>query len=123
MSVKQLYDITPLAGQSIAGRRRAQGATSIELTAEEAEFELAAGTIVPTGQPIPPVTPVPVLIATDIITYTRNGRVEELTYAAFLARLLLDLGGMVSSPPAEGDGLTTNFDDEANSALVPGLNA
>ncbi len=123
MSVKQVYDITPLAGQSIAGRRRIPGATTIELTAEEAEFELAAGTIVPQGQPIPPVTPPPVLIATDVITFTRNGLVQELTYAAFLARLIADLGGVTPTPPATSDDLTTDFDNEANSALVPGLTA
>lgn len=120
MSTKQIYDITPLAGQYIAGRRRASGATTIELTPEEAEFDLSMGTIVPQGQQAPTIDPPPALIATDIISIERNGRVEKLSYAEFLVRLRVDLGAAPPTTPTPSDP-TTNFDDETNLALKSSL--
>lgn len=111
MSARLVYQITGNAGPSIAGRRRVPGATTIELTPEEAEFELSAGTIVPTGQAAPPViTPAPIL-GTDIVTIVRNGAPREITADQLKAFL-----GLTTPVPE-----TPTSDLDLSNPLSPGV--
>lgn len=84
----QVYDITNKAGPYIAGIKLAPGQTQISLTAGQAEYELAQGTIVPTGTP-GPTDPDPLaVLATDLIYALRNGvqiRPTAAQLAAFVA--------------------------------------
>ncbi len=113
MSAKQVYQITGKAGPSIAGRRRVPGSTTIELTPEEAEFELSAGTIVPSGQALPPVVvPAPIL-PTDIVTVIRNGAPREVTADQLRAFL-----GLPTTPPVSG---TASSDLDLSNPLSPGV--
>ena len=70
----QVYDIvTAKAGPYIAGIKLNPGQQTITLTPEQAAYELAQGTILPTGVPGPSTPePAPVL-ATDRVELKRNG--------------------------------------------------
>ncbi|MDX3805151.1 MAG: hypothetical protein QHC89_01855 [Bosea sp. (in: a-proteobacteria)] len=84
----QIYTVVPgKAGKYVAGIRLDPGQTTIELTPEQAAYEIAQGTITATGQPgsaVPPAAPV---AKTDIVQLLRGGlptrpTVEQL--AAFV---------------------------------------
>lgn len=84
----QVYDITEKAGRYVAGIKLLPGQTQITLTPEQAEYELAQGTIVPTGQAGEP-DPEPIVIqATDQLYLLRDGgqmRPTAAQLAAFVA--------------------------------------
>lgn len=70
----QIYDIVSgKAGKYVAGIRLEPGQTTIELTPEQAAYELAQGTITATGQPgsaVPAAAPV---AKTDTVQLLRGG--------------------------------------------------
>lgn len=84
----EVYDIvTAKAGPYIAGIKLTPGQTTITLTAEQAAYELAQGTILPTGEPGPSTPdPAPVL-STDRVELKRSGLATRPT-AAELARFV-----------------------------------
>lgn len=78
----EVYDIvTAKAGPYIAGIKLTPGQTTITLTPEQAAYELAQGTILPTGAPGPSTPePAPVL-ATDRVELKRDERATRPTAA------------------------------------------
>lgn len=92
----QVYDITNKAGTHVAGIRLTPGQTQITLTPEQAEYELAQGTILPTGQTG---NPDPVTLGvepTDTIYMIRQGRLIRPT-AAELATFVVASGSLISA--------------------------
>ncbi len=81
MSTKQLYRFTAKAGPWVAGYRRDPASATISLTPEEAELDLLAGTIVPDGAAVPPVTPPGAILALDRILGLRGGKDWDFTVA------------------------------------------
>jgi hypothetical protein len=115
----QVYDITEKAGAYLAGIKLLPGQTQILLTPEQAAYELAQGTITPTGQVIPgPAEPAPVL-ASDEVTLLRDGKATRPTAAALAdfvrrqantapRRLIIGShGGQITNATAKGGGDTT----------------
>lgn len=81
----QVYDITNKAGRYIAGIKLLPGQTQITLTPAQAEYELAQGTIIATGQGgTNPPDPEPVLAA-DQMYMLRNGLIIRPTAAQLAA--------------------------------------
>lgn len=101
------YTVTDKAGPRVAGRLARHGET-IVLTPDEAAYELAEGTIVPAGTPVPVVVPPAAVLPTDIITVRRGGAVQEFSVAA-LALFLRQQGGAL------------DFSNPDNSGHLPGL--
>lgn len=86
----QVYDITNKAGPYIAGIKRLAGQTQISLTTGQAEYELAQGTIVPTGAP-GPVDPGPLaVLATDVVYVLRDGLLIRPTAAELAAFVMAE---------------------------------
>lgn len=109
----QAYTVTALAGPVVAGRRVHAGDV-LQLTDDEAAYELREGTIVHQGDPLPPApTPPPVLLVTDVITFTRAGVARTITVAEFIAAL----GGT----PSVGAGGALDFSNPQNSGHLPGI--
>ena len=79
----QIYSIVAgKAGKYVAGVRLEPGQTTIELTPEQAAYELSQSTILPTGQ-AGPVTPAPPAVLTsDRLQLARAGRSINPTVAA-----------------------------------------
>ncbi|WP_336812211.1 hypothetical protein [Bosea sp. MMO-172] len=82
----QIYNIVPgKAGKYVAGIRLTPGQTTIELTPEQADYELAQGTITATGQPgsaVPAAAPV---AKTDTVQLLRSGLPTRPTVADLAA--------------------------------------
>lgn len=78
----EVYDIvTAKAGPYIAGIKLTSGQMTITLTAEQAAYELAQGTILPTGAPGPS-TPAPApVLASDRVELKRDERATRPTAA------------------------------------------
>lgn len=69
----EIYTITEKAGKYVAGIRLDPGQTTIELTPEQAAYEVAQGTIIATGEPgsaVPDAAPV---LKTDVVPILRGG--------------------------------------------------
>ena len=93
MSTKQLYRFTAKAGPWVAGYRRDPAADTISLTPEEAELDLLAGTIVPDGAAVTPVTPPGAILSMDRILALRGGKGWDFSVAELAAFLVAsDLG-------------------------------
>lgn len=80
------YEITSAAGGRVAGRAVHVG-DLLDLTENEARFELLAGTIALEGQ-VPPVTPPPPILPSDALSVTRNGLARSSLVSDLVALLL-----------------------------------
>lgn len=82
----QIYDIVAgKAGKYVAGIRLNPGQTTIELTAEQARYEVDQGTIVATGQPGTAVPDADPVLATDLVSLFRAGLSTRPTVAELAA--------------------------------------
>ncbi|MDX3807217.1 hypothetical protein ACXIUS_03645 [Bosea thiooxidans] len=111
----QVYDIvTAKAGPYIAGIKLTPGQTTITLTPEQAGYELAQGTILPTGE-AGPATPEPFPVqATDRVELKRNGLATRPT-AAELARFVQQRGVRINRYAAD---TALSVDDKGAIAIV-----
>lgn len=92
----EIYDITNKAGRYVAGFKRLPGQTQIELTPEQAAYELSQGTITATGQPGgTPVEPEPV-VDSDTFELRRAGLPTRPT-AAQVAAYVKEQESLLSS--------------------------
>lgn len=120
----EIYDITEKAGRFVAGFRLEPGQTQIELTPEQASYELAQGTILPTGLPggAPP-EPAPVLDS-DTVELRRGGLPTRPTARQFvtyvkeqgIANVLLACG---PGAPVYGPAANATFFDLMRPAVLP----
>ncbi|TCR70537.1 hypothetical protein [Bosea sp. BK604] len=81
----QIYDITNKAGPYIAGIKLTPGQSEITLTAEQAAYELAQGTITATGEPGPPEQEPAPVVAGDRVELKRAGLATRPTAAELAA--------------------------------------
>ncbi|CAM5764777.1 hypothetical protein BMIN10S_01323 [Bosea minatitlanensis] len=122
----QIYDITAKAGPYIAGIKLLPGQTSIELTAEQAEYELAQGTILATGEDgsAPPPEPAPVL-ASDQVELKRGGlatrptAAELATFVQQQPRTINAYAANVTLAAADKGALAIVADDAAVAVTLP----
>lgn len=96
----KIYELTAKAGAYIAGIKRLPGQTEIELTAEQAAYELAQETIIDTGEEggAPAPEPAPVLAA-DRVELKRSGLATRPTAANSLASPSSAAGRSTATPP------------------------
>lgn len=79
----QIYSIVAgKAGKYVAGIRLEPGQTTIELTPEQAAYELSQSTILPTGQTGPVTPETPAVLTSDRLQLLRTGRETSATVAA-----------------------------------------
>lgn len=111
----QVYDIvTAKAGPYIAGIKLNPGQQTITLTPEQAAYELAQGTILPTGE-AGPATPEPLPVqATDHVELKRNGLATRPT-AAELARFVQQRGVRINRYAAD---TALSVDDKGAIAIL-----
>lgn len=111
----QVYDIvTAKAGPYIAGIKLNSGQQTITLTPEQAAYELAQGTILPTGE-AGPATPEPLPVqAADRVELKRNGLATRPT-AAELARFVQQRGVRINRYAAD---IALSVDDKGAIAIV-----
>ncbi|KPH80512.1 SGNH/GDSL hydrolase family protein [Bosea vaviloviae] len=121
----EIYDITNKAGRYVAGFKRLPGQTQIELTPEQAGYELSQGTITATGQPGgTPVEPEPV-VDSDTFELRRAGLPTRPT-AAQVAAYVKAQGGVPNvllacgpGAPVYGPAANATFFDLMRPAVLP----
>jgi hypothetical protein len=110
----QIYTITEKAGKYIAGIRLEPGQETIELTPEQAAYEVAQGTIIGTGEPgsaVPDAAPV---LKADTVQLLRGGLATRPT-AAELASFVQQSGARINRYAAD---VALSADDKGAIAIL-----